>query len=1094
MFSRFSVHAALWVAFAIAASFPMAAQALLPRPTEADYLEADQFIFRSNEVTVVEITIDPADLQFLYDNPENEEKKPCDVRWKNSATDEVITQVGIRSRGNLSRGAPRRSWKLDFNEFVLGRDFHKLEEMDLNGDNNDPTLLRRRMAHELLRRMGLPTPRTSYVAIYFNGVFASLNINVEAVDEEFANSWFGNKNGNLYKCLYQGEQASLRYRSQEDYQTMGGGNTYRETNNDPASDYTDLKQFIDFLNNRPNATVYSSLHDNIEVDGVLRYLAANVALGSWDDYWYGSNNYYLYQDEDNGLFVLIPYDYDNCLGIDYFNTNWATRNFDNWGNGGYGAQPAPLVDELFNHSEWRRQYRRYARQAAAILADPAYQALPAQWHALILPYFDGTIESGGTTGTITSGDQHVPYFMDYNLPSNFNSSLDAHCHGLLPFIVQRAATLTTQLNANDAPPLPRVFINEVLASNGTTNTDNAGEAEDWIELFNDEDIAVDLSGWHLTDTPTSPTLYRIPDGTTIPAKGRLLIWADNTPAQQDAGNLHATFRLGAGGEMLHLLHNEAMGKVLVDSLEFPAIGIDDSYGRIPDGSTTLAIMPCPSPIAANSSDNTCGGGVLPPLPRLFINEFMASNTSTIQDNAGEFDDWIEIYNDEATTVDLTGLYLSDSLGTPKKWAFPDGTSIEAKSFLLVWADSTIAQSAVGFPHTSWGLGAGGESIGLYDSDANENRLIDSVTFGAQVADVSTGRFPNLTGAFVAMACPTPGIANTDPINCNGGGELPPLPKLHINEFMASNSSTIQDNTGEFDDWIEIYNDEETVVDLSSLYLTDSLGTPKKWAFPVGTSIDAKSFLLVWADSTVAQSAPGFPHTSWGLGAGGESIGLYDSDANLNRLIDSVTFGAQSANVSTGRFPNLTGAFVAMNCPTPGANNTDPANCGGGGEPRVPPRVFINEFMASNLTVIQDNMGEYADWVELYNDETTAVNLSGLYLTDSLASPKKWQFPPDTSIAAKGFLIVWTDSTPAQSAPGAPHASFSLSSTNGEDLGLFDNDENQNQAIHTFSFGPQADNVSQGLLPDGVGNPGAVIRPTPGATNVVPDPGSMWLTR
>src|SRR5690606_7702493 len=136
--------------------------AFAPKPTDADHALADATIFLRDEVTRADITIDPADFQFLLDNPLTDEKKPCTVRWRNSVIDVTVPDVGIRSRGNLSRGAPRRSWKLDFNEFVPGRQFQSLEEMDLNGDNNDPTLLRRMLAHELLRRMGLPTSRTHF--------------------------------------------------------------------------------------------------------------------------------------------------------------------------------------------------------------------------------------------------------------------------------------------------------------------------------------------------------------------------------------------------------------------------------------------------------------------------------------------------------------------------------------------------------------------------------------------------------------------------------------------------------------------------------------------------------------------------------------------------------------------------------------------------------------------------------------------------------------------------------------------------------------------------------------------------------------------
>ena len=80
------------------------------------------------------------------------------------------------------------------------------------------------------------------------------------------------------------------------------------------------------------------------------------------------------------------------------------------------------------------------------------------------------------------------------------------------------------------------------------------------------------------------------------------------------------------------------------------------------------------------------GPVLSPLAGvLFLNEFMASNASVYADEAGDFDDWVELYNSGATDIDLGVVYLTDDLGRPMKWAFPD-TTIPAGSYMVIWAD------------------------------------------------------------------------------------------------------------------------------------------------------------------------------------------------------------------------------------------------------------------------------------------------------------------------------------------------------------------------------------------------------------------------
>jgi hypothetical protein len=139
-----------------------------------------------------------------------------------------------------------------------------------------------------------------------------------------------------------------------------------------------------------------------------------------------------------------------------------------------------------------------------------------------------------------------------------------------------------------------------------------------------------------------------------------------------------------------------------------------------------------------------------------INEFMADNQQALRDPQGEFDDWIELRNLSATEIDLGGKYLSDDPQNPRKWQFPAGTRIPANGYLLVWADED-GNAADGL-HASFKLAVDGEQILLVDSDANNNALLDSVTFGPQEADRSYGRSPNDPFQWTSMS-PTPGAAN-----------------------------------------------------------------------------------------------------------------------------------------------------------------------------------------------------------------------------------------------------------------------------------------------------------------------------------------------
>jgi hypothetical protein len=139
-----------------------------------------------------------------------------------------------------------------------------------------------------------------------------------------------------------------------------------------------------------------------------------------------------------------------------------------------------------------------------------------------------------------------------------------------------------------------------------------------------------------------------------------------------------------------------------------------------------------------------------------INEVLASNTRSAKDPQGEFDDWIELYNTSDKTVTLSGMYLSDKKDNPRKWAFPAGTKIQPKGFLIVWADED--GGAKGGLHANFKLSQSGESVQLVDADDRANAILDSFSFEKQKADVSVGRYPNGSGSLRQMK-PSPNQKN-----------------------------------------------------------------------------------------------------------------------------------------------------------------------------------------------------------------------------------------------------------------------------------------------------------------------------------------------
>ncbi len=297
-------------------------------------------------------------------------------------------------------------------------------------------------------------------------------------------------------------------------------------------------------------------------------------------------------------------------------------------------------------------------------------------------------------------------------------------------------------------PFPRLWVNELVASNLNGPADAAGDRDPWVELYNSGATAVSLTGMYLTDDYAQPTKWAFPAGASIAPGQFVVVWLDNEPGESTPAQWHANFRLPAGTGSVGLAGLQNGQPVVFDYISYEALPAARAYGAYPDGQAVLRqLFFTATPGAAN---NASPGPV-----SVFINEWMASNVSTIPDpDDGDYDDWFELYNAGAGAVDLSGYSLTDDLERPGQFVIPNGVTIPAGGYLLVWADSESADN--GDLHASFRLSAEGDTIGLF---APNGTLVDSVTFGEQDGDESMGRVPNGGAEIQTLAVPTPGTAN-----------------------------------------------------------------------------------------------------------------------------------------------------------------------------------------------------------------------------------------------------------------------------------------------------------------------------------------------
>ncbi len=436
-----------------------------------------------------------------------------------------------------------------------------------------------------------------------------------------------------------------------------------------------------------------------------------------------------------------------------------------------------------------------------------------------------------------------------------------------------------------------------------------------------------------------------------------------------------------------------------------------------------------------------------PWDGLVFNEFMADNDHTWADGAGEYDDWLEIFNGSEVTVNLDSLYITDDVADATRHQLRGGLQLAPGEHLILWADDAIQQ---GFDHLNFKLSAAGEGLFLFAPDGET--LITSVEFDQQVTDVALARETDGADHWMYSAVPTPAASNGDPQTQS---------LLRLNELMGENSGLVFDEMGEYEPWLELFNPLPVPIDLRQLELKLVGTTGGVW--DLSSLVAPPGYQLLWLDG---QPEQGEFHAPYPISSGPASFELraYGNSDPID-LLDWQHFPEVG---SIARVPDGSGPWQEGVQPTPQMANPHPV---------LTSALRINEFMALNGSVIADETGVFEDWVEIYNPAAEDISLLGMFLTDDLASPTRWAFP-DTTLAAGQYMIVWCDSDPQD---GPLHTNFKLSG-GGEAIGLYSVVDEVVMAVDDYTFGPQVLDISEGRAIDGRHGWEFFDIPSPGAAN------------
>ena len=403
---------------------------------------------------------------------------------------------------------------------------------------------------------------------------------------------------------------------------------------------------------------------------------------------------------------------------------------------------------------------------------------------------------------------------------------------------------------------------------------------------------------------------------------------------------------------------------------------------------------------------------------VIISEIMINNTGIVSDGAGNHPDYVELHNISAQNQDISGWGLSDR--EDRLWVFPDKTVLPPDGYILVWCTGEKVENAL---IADFKLGAG-DVIRLTNAAGEP-------LFTMEIPSIYTGytlSWDDNARQYVEML-PSPLYPNTPAgsaayeesrkLGENGAplsvGATAQHNGVYISELMARNGTTTAGPNGQYPDWIELLNTTNAPVDLSGCGISDDIRKPYKFTFPQGSSIDPGQYLVLWC---MVEQMDGYISLPFNLsGSKGDAVILVDKNGGI---LDMWEFGAQEKDYSLIRGYTGDGNldvhsdFVVTDKPTPGYPNTA-AGYAAFDKQRNPDvgvhDITFSEILSDGYRYKLDAKGvpdddDQGKWVELYNRSDQTVSLTGYSLSDNEKKPTKWVFPEGTSIAGKGYLILY----------------------------------------------------------------------------------------
>ncbi|MEM7117114.1 MAG: CotH kinase family protein [Chloroflexota bacterium] len=1019
------------------------------------------------DLPILDLTVSESNLAKIQATPFSDDRVAGLLQF-NGQTFPVET----RFRGWLARHFPKKSWKI----FFPGTSpFPGQDRINLSADYGDWSMMRGMVSVNHFAQVDTHTPHAEHMVLFLNGDYMGVYTRYEQIDESFLARTGQNPNSTIYKVL---QNAMELLPSEEAYKRAFEKETNREAG------YEDIIAFVELVNNTPDDTFAYEIAQALDVPAYMRYYATLVLISHVDFTWH---NTYLIHDPIMDRWTVVPWDFDLTWGGVLDNQTLQGNYPINLGShespDNYGMPPNVLITRLLNVP----QYRHYYCQQLDLFMQSSF-SVPTMSASIDTAYQH--IAAEGLADWRRFGWEDRAQFME--TPEQMKR-----------YVAERIVSLNAQMASYCPVEEMPLIINEIMTENETAVCDPDDPTsvdchEPWFELYNPNLTPVNLDGYYLSNTLSNLQLSPVNGPLVVPPLGHVVIWADGEPNQ---GINHTNFVL-AGFGSIYLTARD--GSTIVAETSYSFMPEDFSNGRFPDGSDQWELFSQATPGSSNIY-------TAPTIREVTHTPALPDNNDSVVVTAFVADDGPLFVPDLFYQVNGGGFistFMSPIGGDFYSATIPAQPDVARVEYYILAQDRDGGRTT--YPETApnllreYRIDYEAPPLVINEFMANNDSFLTDPAEASEYPDWIEIYNPSphtvdLGGLMLTDDLTEPDkFTFSDELSLGPGGFIliyadrdPEQGNLHANFRLSASGETI----GLFDNGIgdhqllDSYGFGIQTADVSQGRCPDGANwttqtTPSPSVYNHACDNTPPRFVTV-AHTPTFPAANDTVVVETRLGATGSDLEVqlwYTTSTGDNDSLTMEAMGGGDYQVTLPNFAEGTTVAYYLTAVDSHGEATSPLMAPDYdyrfkmGYER--PLIHFNELMARNGTKLTDpdEPTERPDWFELYNSSDEAIDLSGFYLTDDLASPRQYRISDGVVIQPGGFLVFYADDDSEQ---GARHTNFTLSS-GGEVLGLYAPDGDV--LVDTVTFEPLRADLSYQRSVDGAGRWQIDSCTSPGSSN------------